>query len=114
VIESIALRRQSDGLLVLFAFHPTGGNGHALWLVQQTDPDLDWTGRSLGQQPARALAGGIPEVTSPVLVLDGASKLLLVFRIPGTTDLYWLRQDRPAGTRWLEGFERHSPPTGSL
>jgi hypothetical protein len=115
VIESIALRRQSDGRLVLLAFHPTGGDDHALWLVEQTDPDLDWTGRSLGQQPLRALAvaGGIPEVTSPVLVLDGVGQLLLVFRIPGTTDLYWLRQDRPAGTQWLEGFERHTPPTGS-
>jgi hypothetical protein len=46
-------------------------------------------------------------------VLDGVGQLLLVFRIPGTTDLYWLRQDRPAGTQWLEGFERHTPPTGS-
>lgn len=46
-------------------------------------------------------------------MLDGASRLLLGFRIPGTTDLYWLRQDRPAGTQWLEGFERHTPPTGS-
>jgi hypothetical protein len=115
VIESIALRRQSDGRLVLLAFHPTGGDDHALWLVEQTDPDLDWTGRSLGQQPLRALAvaGGIPEVTSPVLALDGVGQLLLVFRIPGTTDLYWLRQDRPDGTQWLEGFERHTPPTGS-
>jgi hypothetical protein len=113
VIASIALRRQSDGRLVLFAFHPTGGNGDALWLVEQTDPDGDWTGRSLGQQPPRALTGGIAEVTSPVLVLDGVGKLLLVFRIPGTTDLYWLRKDRPDGTQWLEGFERHTPPTGS-
>jgi hypothetical protein len=39
VIWSIALRGQQDGRLVLIAFHPTSGNGRAVWLLQQTDPD---------------------------------------------------------------------------
>ena len=111
VIWSIALRGQADGRLVLIAFHPTSGDGKAVWLLQQTDPDGAWTdrGRSLGEHPV----GGLPEVNSPFLVKDRVGQLLLFFRMVDTTDLYWLRQDGPNGTEWAVNFERHSPPTGS-
>lgn len=111
VISSIALRGQANGRLVLIASHPTSGNLRALWLLQQTDPDGAWTGRgrSLGEHPR----GGFPQVTSPFLVKDSVGQLILVFRMSGTTDLYFLRQDRPDGTQWNVNFAHHSPPTGS-
>jgi hypothetical protein len=40
-----------DGRLVLFARYRMADERRALWLLEQTNPDDDWTGRSLGQQP---------------------------------------------------------------
>jgi len=41
--------------------------------------------------------------------MDGESRQLLVYPVMNPS-LYWLRQARPSGEVWLEGFDRHEPP----
>jgi hypothetical protein len=102
-----------DRRLVVFAVYLNDEQQRALWLLEQTDPAGDWTGRSLGQQPPARLQGLVGQLGSPTLAMDGTAHLLLVFPIAGATDLYWLRQAEPGGEQWLEGFERHARPASA-
>jgi hypothetical protein len=103
------VRADPAGRLVAFADYLDDQQQRALWLLEQTDPGGDWTGRSLGQQPLPRLQHLIGPLGSPRLALGGNGKLILVFPIAGSTNLYHLGQDDD-GERWVVGFERHAPP----
>jgi hypothetical protein len=77
-----------------------------VWLVEQTDPNGGWAGRSLGQHPHYPLTssfGEIVRITSPALTSKADGRLVLSFVIAGTTWLYMLHQADPNSSNWLEG-----------
>jgi hypothetical protein len=97
-----------DGRLILVTVHkPTMMERQELWLVEQTDPNGSWAGRSLAQYPSAQVIqrpfGPIVRIASPALAAKADGRLLLYFVIPGTAWLYTLRQGHPNGSTWHEG-----------
>jgi hypothetical protein len=97
-----------DGRLILVTLHKPFRARQEVWLVEQTDPNSSWTGRSLGQHPTPDISqgtfGGIVRIASPALTSKANGQLVLLFLMPGTTWLYTLRQDEPNSSTWSEGL----------
>jgi hypothetical protein len=87
-----------DGRLVLFARYRMADERRAPWLLEQTNPDDDWTGRSLGQQPISSLPPD--QIGVPVLAMDGESRQLLVYPVRTAACTGFARPARPARSGW--------------
>jgi hypothetical protein len=94
-----------DGRLVLLTTHKPLGQFPEVWLVEQTDPNGGWAGRSLGRHPTAALSPGVGiKIASPAVASRADGQLVLSFVIWGATFLYMLHQDHPNGSSWVEGL----------
>ena len=72
-------------------------------LLEQTTPSGGWSQWRSFHTP------GPHETTDPVLALDADQRLQVWMRIPGTTNLFMLRQNRPNGDEWHGGETEIKP-----
>jgi len=66
---------------------------------------------TLGPHPLPELAAFATRIEDPVLTVDANGHLIAVFRVTGSANIYWLRQEDVNGDVWLEGVLRAAPPT---
>jgi hypothetical protein len=104
-----AVGAHEDGRLVLVTIHkPQPPQFPELWLVEQTDPNGSWAGRSLGRHPIADLSPGLVgiKIASPAVASRADGRLVLFFVIWGSAVfLYRLHQDRPNDSTWMAGIE---------
>jgi hypothetical protein len=87
----------ADGRLVLFAVGVESQVPNPLWQREQT--------LAGGWSNWRSFSRTVPyTVEGPALALDANGQLELWLRVPGTVDLYRLKQTRPNGSDWDDGI----------
>jgi hypothetical protein len=87
----------ADGRLVLMALTAASDGPQELWQVEQTAPNKDWTGKSLGNYPTIHLEGIPRTIDHPTLVTEADGRLSVFFLVPGTmmqSGLHAFDQDR--------------------
>ena len=94
----------ADGRLVLMALTAASDGPQELWQVEQTAPNKDWAGKSLGNYPTIHLEGIPRTIDHPTLVTEADGRLSVFFLVPGTMMQYFLFQDVHSGSGWLDGY----------
>jgi hypothetical protein len=108
-LSGLAAGAHADGRLVVFAVaEPPHG-------AAPQEPNLIWQREHApagGWSPWRSFTRptGSPAVTDPVLALDASQRLQLWLRVPGSVQLYQLKQTAASGTEWDQRVREFSSP----
>jgi hypothetical protein len=117
----------ADDAAIWYAWQEKPDNSWSAWYSLATPPVagttspsdpvlvLDGRGRLagvLGPHPPPELASFARRIEDPVLSVDADGHLVATFRVTGSTNVYWLRQQEVNGDLWLEGVHRAAPPAG--
>jgi hypothetical protein len=109
----MALALHADSRPVFLAPYVDGSSREQVWLIEQVrQPVGEWRSRVLGPHPPPELASFARRIEDPVLSVDADGHLVATFRVTGSTNVYWLRQQEVNGDLWLEGVHRAAPPAG--
>jgi len=107
----MALASHADARPVFLAPYLDAAGQGQVWLVERVPPAADdWRSRTLGPHPLPELAAFATRIEDPVLTVDASGRLIAAFRVTGSANIYWLRQEEVNGDVWLEGVLRAAPP----
>lgn len=112
--REIAVGRQNDGRLAVFAMAAAPAQPQPTWLIQQAEQDDTWTTAKIGGMLTPPDFAD-KAVTQPQVVSDADGRLVLVGRVQFDTAIYLMAQTEPNGT-WLDRvyMPLPAPETGVL